>query len=340
MGGVIHATFSPIWDGAATTGNILAAGQQRSGKSNLTRVIAKQLAEGDIADVAFLDAKGGEGIGRLDGLRNQIGPLALTADDVRNALFTIIMEMLRRYAVMREERLEVYPGKPLVVFFSEFGTYRKDEAIMYMLWRLLAQGPAASIHMVLDTQSPRSDQFGDFAEAKNQLDRIFVYRTANQHDTVHIIPPGLDLNAYALMRPGDGYMVGRSIGKRRFMTAFVDPYGMDKLQGRSPHYQAWQFYCAEQLYELDTASAPQAAGRPVQEYTLEQMAVMVWALTNRETMRHMPGDWRNNVRDILQEATGNGMSQRRIAELRNQAETVMALAMNYTTKTPALEDKQ
>lgn len=309
-GTITSIEFAPTWDSPASTQNMILAGQQRTGKSALSRLIAAQLALGNIADVVYIDGKYAEGIGQMDGTANQIGPLATDLPATRNALGWLVTEMARRYEEMRRQHTTGHTYRPIVWFFSEFGKYRDDAVTMFMVWQLLSQGPAANLHAVMDTQTPNAAVFGRYPEARFQFDRVVFFRMANQYDGAALLPPGLHLDSWTLTKRGDGHQITRSEAPTRLLFAYFRDARIAEVTGHAPRLAQWPAVDVAALEGLTGFGDIPLPGTVDQPWTPQQIALAKHVLDYT-----LKGDKREILRGLLRQYTGSGMTNTAIKKL-------------------------
>jgi len=154
----------------------IVGGNTNSGKSTLLRLIAYLFSLSNVADpkhpttlIVLLDGKMGQGLGILNGLPGQVGPMAVTEEEWIAALQWLDKEVTRRY----ELALSSYMGKSLEfgtvdlprikVVADEFQNYTEDgrsAEITRLFNKLIVQGRAAGVEFWCGTHKLSLKMFG------------------------------------------------------------------------------------------------------------------------------------------------------------------------------------
>jgi len=240
--------------------HILISGQTGSGKSWAMRSVAAQLSQNDRAQLVLIDGKWGDGLGILNGLQGQVGPIAVEREDVIGALYWTYVEMRRRYQESEQD------PPPLTVVFDEFQEFTRgaqEPAIIELLRRIGSQGRAANVHLVAGTQHPTVDVFGDNTTRRHFTARIALRVTdyAASEAAVGGPNPRADLH---LLGQGDAYVV-TSNAVQRVQMAYIPPASFRGYTGGQPQVRAWPVFKAESL-------GVNTRGRPRELYSPEEYA--------------------------------------------------------------------
>jgi hypothetical protein len=292
--------------------HILIGGATGSGKSWAMRSIAAQLAR-DNNQLVLIDGKWGEGLGPVNGLKGQVGPLAMETEEVRGALGWAYGEMKNRYQRMAQGEIDV---DPVVVVFDEFQEFTRgesDPAIIELMRRLGAQGRAANVHLVTGTQHATVDVFGDRTTRRHFTARIALRVTdySASEAVVGAPNPRADIN---LLGAGDAYVISPS-AIQRVQMAYIPQHKFRGYLGGQPMLDQWPLFDAK-----DLGSQPQG-GRPRKEHTPEEWALAI--LAARE------GIGRDKFRARVSEETGSGMGSGRASRLLKNAREVEDLLGRY-----------
>lgn len=292
-----------------STPHVLVSGTTGSGKSYAMRSTVAQLSRNPRARFVLIDGKWGEGLGPLQGISGQVGPLATDFADVRGALFWACMEMKNRYLSKAQGSPQEYP--PIVVAFDEFqeftGSSNGDDATVEMLRRIAVQGRAANVHILAGTQHPSVDVFGDKATRRQFSGRIAlkVLDYPSSEAAVGGPSPRADLH---LLGHGDAYVIAPS-AVQRVQMAYIPPADLRKYAGGQPALDAWPEYDAE---ELGWAEADK--GRPKADFTEAHLALGLIAAQE--------GIGRPTLLDRMRALTGKGMGSGRAARLLKTTQAV------------------
>lgn len=266
--------------------HILVAGETRSGKSSTMRSIGAQISEDQEVSFALLDGKEGEGLGILNGLPGQIGPLAINSTDVLNALGWAIAEMDRRYAMIREDRGGQWwqprdPEAPphVVIFFDEFQRFRDSETIMRAFHLLASQGAAARIHIIAGTQYPTVGMFGDDAGGiiRDQFGTRIGHSVVSYRASEAAMGGNWPRLDYLLGR-GDTYVKASVDGRpvlERIQMAYLDPATVAAKKGAQPRFRNWPQFNRARLENRDDDE--ETRGRKPEPVTDAQFAAAVYA---------------------------------------------------------------
>ncbi len=240
--------------------HLLVAGTTGSGKSWAQRLMACQVAAGSNM-ILLLDGKGGEGLGILNGLPGQVGPLALSEDDILSALLWALAEMQRRYEIIGQRGGMTFrddePDPPHVcIFFDEFQSFTKDaktSAITQALYNLAAKGRAARIHLFLGTQRPTVNMFGENGTRDQLSTRLGMsVESFEASRAAGFTNPRLD----ALQLGGDAYIDHRGLGAdvlEHVQMAYIPEAEVGRHTGATPTLREWP--------RMDTTAIERTEGR-------------------------------------------------------------------------------
>ena len=269
--------------------HVLIGGETGSGKTYTMRSFACQLANGRNR-IVLIDGKHGDGLGILNGVPGQVGPLAVEPDTIRNALGWVHSEMLARYAVVMNDRnghawASNEGPEHILVFFDEVQVYRDDKAVMGLLHDLAAMGRSARVHLVAGTQKPTVRMFGpDVGGATRDQFGTRIAHAVATYQASNAIIGAPEPRADYLQPQGDAYVlanIGNYPLRERVQIAYV-PEDEITFDG-TPELDRWPEYEFE-----DTG-----AGRPRIRFSDEQIAASIIAAQQ--------GLGRGKLQDILTE---------------------------------------
>jgi hypothetical protein len=227
--------------------HVLFAGISGGGKSTAMRGAVAQLSTDPENEIILLDGKGGDGLGCLSGVPHLVGPLAVDALDIKAALAWAVSEMDLRYERKRQDASYLKDCKRLVVAFDEIQELTSgaspDSAVVEMMRRLAAQGRAARIHLLLGTQQPNAEIFGDITTRRQIASRCVFYMESQTASAVALGTHTPD--ASTLTGRGDAYVKIPS-GIRRVQFAWVDEGQLAAKYTHAPErFTDWSDFDAE-----------------------------------------------------------------------------------------------
>lgn len=217
--------------------HFLIAGTTGAGKSVALRSMIAQLSRnGD--RLILIDGKFGEGLRGLDHLPYVIGPLALDIEAARGALAWAVAEMTRRY-----EHNDTQAAR-LAVVIDEVQELTSDAAIIEMIRRIAAQGRAARVSIVLATQHPTTDAFGDTTVKRNVTGRIALRVSDAKASEIAIgqSTPRADW----LLGAGDAFAIVPG-AVQRTQIAYVPKPEIERSLTATPTIGEWPIFEAAQL---------------------------------------------------------------------------------------------
>lgn len=289
-GDLFTPEFGPAKTHSGIVHHALVGGASGSGKTWFLRSLAYQIAHHKDARSVIIDFKGGDGIGYLRNIPGQVGPTVINdLDAARNALAWFYNECLRRYRVMENAGQTECTEPPLYLFFSEFTAVTAttigvaDSACIFMLANLAQKARGANMHLILDTQYPRGDVFGD-TTVRKQFDFTMCFRTSDQYDTQALLPPGMGLRPYLTLSnaPGDGYGIIGSEA-RRVLTAYVPENELRAMRDSAkPLLDEWPEYD-----DLPGLPEPRDRGQPVKDFSASDIAAALVVLRRDGDKRRM-----------------------------------------------------
>jgi len=216
------------------TPHFLVAGSTGSGKSVALRNAILQLAQDKDNNIVLLDGKYGESLGQVAHLCD-VGPVATEGPEMRAALGWAYSEMRQRYEAGQHR------GR-LIVVFDEFQEAVDDPVIVGLLKRLAAQGRAAGVHLILSTQHPSLDAFGDGTTRRNLTGRLAL-RVADG-DASRVAVGASTPRADALLGAGDCYALAPG-ATHRVQGVYLDKREIDVAGTGTWLFDEWPDYQAE-----------------------------------------------------------------------------------------------
>lgn len=231
--------------------HLLIGGQTGAGKTYTMRSLARQFADGR-NQIVLADGKRGDGLGILNGLPGQVGPLAVDRQTMIDSLGWTHDEMTKRYdAVNQRGGLAWADGEPsapphVLVFFDEFQVYRDDAAVMTLMHSLVAQGRSARIHVIAGTQRPTVKMFGrDVGGATRGQFGTRIAHCVNGYKSSEAIVGDSEPRADYLLMQGDSYILGSTGNyplRERVQIAYVPEVDLHRFAGGQPELEQWPEY--------------------------------------------------------------------------------------------------
>jgi hypothetical protein len=248
----LDRVIAPSFDTAA---HWLIGGATGSGKTVAMTTAVAQMARVSLrtneTHFVLIDGKRGEGLVNLSHIPRLIGPMAYERESAFRALNWVVREMIARYTKAREikalataESLKQYDewfGKlpRIVVVIDEIQVFtgRQDGAMVEMVSQIAAQGRACKINLIVGTQHPVNDVFGD-NQIKSNLDGRIALLTTSQKAS-EVVLGATEPRADHLLGRGDAYI--KVPGKiARTQIAYLDAAEILSLPATPPTFtEAW-----------------------------------------------------------------------------------------------------
>ena len=249
VAGVLRTGLTQVLQVNEDNAHVLFAGISGGGKSTALRGAVAQLASDPDNEIVLLDGKGGDGLGCVSGVPHLVGPMAVEPLDIKAALQWSINEMDSRYERKRQDPDYLKSCKRLVVAFDEIQELtagnQPDLAVVEMMRRLAAQGRAAKIHLLLGTQQPNVEIFGDITTRRQLSTRCVFYMESQTASATALGSHTPD--ASTLTGRGDAY-VKIPYGVRRVQFAWVDEGQLIAKYNCAPErFSEWPDFEAEDL---------------------------------------------------------------------------------------------
>ena len=247
--------------------------------------------------LAIVDFKGGDGIGFLRNIPQQIGPtVTQDYDQARAVLAWFFNEIKARDQRQQQAGQRFCTEYPLYLAISEFTKLTAplplgiaDAASIFMLSAIIKEGRSFNIHVIMDTQHVRGSLFGD-TTIRSQLDDVVVFRPQGALDSAGVIPAALGVNPYlTLGKPGECYIV-RGARVERGFAIHAPQVHLDKLRdSAAPQLAAWPEFDPN---DLEGFEPPRDAGQPAKGFDAGEIAAAL-AVLKRD------GDKKRALRDEL-----------------------------------------
>ena len=258
--------------------HLLIGGETGSGKTFAVRSITSQVADGK-NQLVLVDGKFGEGLGILNGLPGQIGPLAMADNDVINALGWVWSQMTKRYDMILANG-GIKPANAwdnLIVIIDEFQTYTEDNRLPIVtkqLRELSRQGRAVDIKVFVDTQKPTVNAWGDSATRDQYTTRLGLatqsfaasdaVMSGNMPRLDHLVGKG---DSYIKAKVKDGEII------ERIQMAYIPEVDLKKKSGGATLLHEWPEFDTSRLGE----DGNDGRGRPQLEFDTDHQACAVRA---------------------------------------------------------------
>ena len=240
--------------------HFLIGGYTGSGKTYAMRAAIAQLAQDPGNQLVLIDGKYGDGLMILQHLPQVIGPVAVDIPQGRKALSWTVAEMRRRY----ESRQK---STRIIVVIDEIQEFTKDNAITEMIRILAAQGRGAGVHLLIGTQHPKADAFGDESAIKRNLPGRVALQTED-YIASQVVVGGSDPRADHLMGAGDAYTITPQ-AVHRTQLAYIPNHELEAHWSTSqPALVEWPEFDPEAAGTL-----PLNAETPKWSYSGEELAV-------------------------------------------------------------------
>ena len=228
----------------------LVSGTTGSGKTYAMRSAIWQLAKYPTNTFILIDGKMGEGFYPLRGIPRLIGPIATNEDfdEILLALRWAVAEMEHRYTLLNErylssEKLAEKRGR-LIIAIDELQELSAEKEVVLLVRKLVAQGRAARVHMLVGTQQPTADVFKDRTIKTNLPGRIAL-RTTHLESSRAALGQSTP-RADWLMGHGDAYCAANGM-YHRTQLAYVAPE--DLVLPGSPILADWP--CPDVYYNAN-----------------------------------------------------------------------------------------
>jgi len=222
----------------------LVGGYTGSGKTYAMRAAIAQLAQDNANRLILIDGKFGDGLMPLQHLPNILGPVAVDLPTAKRALSYAVTEMRQRYETGHK------PTR-LIVVIDEIQEFTQDEAFTEMVRILAAQGRGARLHLMIGTQHPKADAFGD----KSAIKRILPGRLALQtedYKASEVVVGGTSPRADKLMGAGDAYAITPQ-AIHRAQLAYIPDHELERDWSASqPLMEQWPEFDPEAAGTLPT----------------------------------------------------------------------------------------
>lgn len=219
----------------------------------------------------LIDAKWGSGLAPLKNILGMVGPMAIDAESAIAALAWACAEMKRRYQTGdRPSRLVVFIDE-----IQDIAGYGSNLATEYIR-QLVTKGRGASIHLIVGTQHPTTDVFGDPQTKRNLVGRLAL--RVDDYKASEVVVGSANPRADHLLGRGDGYVVVPA-SALRVQVAYPDLEIMRAVPNGMPAMDEWP--------AVDTESAGQVENIPYSELELAIGIAAAADGVGRDSIKHM-----------------------------------------------------
>ena len=209
----------------------LLGGYTGSGKTYAMRAAIAQLAQDPENQLVMIDGKYGDGLMILQNLPHVAGPVAIDISQARQALSWTVAEMRQRFETHQNT-------SRVIVIIDEIQEFTKDNAITEMIRILAAQGRGARVHLLIGTQHPKADAFGDESAIKRNLPGRVALQTED-YIASKVVVGGSDPRADHLMGAGDAYAITPQ-AVHRTQLAYIPDHELESVWSSSqPMLKTW-----------------------------------------------------------------------------------------------------
>ena len=219
----------------------LFGGYTGSGKTYAMRTALAQLSLDPGNRLVMIDGKHGAGLKLLENLPNVVGPVAVNGEQARRALSWAVGQMRVRYEKIASGNAGNGNGhvKRIIVVIDEIQEFTKHDPVIVELVRILAaQGREAGVHLIIGTQHPKADAFGDESGIKRNLPGRLALLTED-YIASQVVVGDSTPRADRLMGRGDAYAItpGRL---QRTQLAYIPDYELAKAWcNATPDLSEW-----------------------------------------------------------------------------------------------------
>lgn len=271
--------------------HVLVAGQTGSGKSFTMRSMAAQLSQPGRRPefprnrLVLADGKRGGGLGIVNGLPGQVGPIAINAQSVTDALGWCYNEMNARY----EKKAQAGGGKlnwltpHLFVLIDEFQEWTLDSSspvITGLMNKLATQGRGANVHLIAGTQKPVVGVFGKKGVGSTTSDQFsaVIGQRVKSWDTSRVVMGGSIPRCDLLLDKGDSHVVVTTPEQimERVQVAYVSEADLQRLAGGQPDFIEWPAFDVSSL-----GGDRSAVGRRAKVTSAKELAIGIEAVIKK-----------------------------------------------------------
>lgn len=254
-----------------TKPHALIAGTTGSGKTWAMRTVLTQLSLDPNNRLVLIDGKAGAGLGVMRRFPGVVGPLAADLDSARRALAWAYSEMRRRFEIIQNEGTnDSIHGLPRIFVaideVQNMAGKSGDPLLVEIIRRLVTEGREVFVHVIVGTQHPKVEVFGDAATKANLTIRMALKVIGAKASEIAVGGP--TPRADYLSGHGDSYIVTPDKLPKRVLFAYYAPHELQRMNVSEPELSDWPEFSAEDLGRpLDPRQAPAPA------FTPEELAV-------------------------------------------------------------------
>lgn len=261
--------------------HILVSGQTGSGKSYSLTSIACQLGKNKDTLIILVDGKYGSSMKKIEYLPNQLGPVATTLDEARNAFGWAVGEMVRRY------RGESPADKQIVIIADEFQEFTTDPIVAECFRSIGAKGRGAKIRLLAATQYPQKDMFGNDPRAQT-LKQHFVGRIVHAVGTLEAstlaVGSSFPRADKTLLGKGDAYILPKPGTMYRVQMAYIPQHELSVWRLESNEHAlfrgAWPALDYSYLDSEANIQEKATAGRKQRAFSGEEIGAAMYYRLN------------------------------------------------------------
>jgi len=233
--------------------HILVGGRTGSGKTVATWTILRQLVLAEDAEFVLLNGKGNRGLGVINGLPRQVGPMATDGASVLNALGWCYRLMCERNHATDEDAEKF---SPLYIIFDDFDMFTMaDDTVSSLLFLLSKMGREVSIFLLCATQSPKQKMFGDSGQGTRAQFGVRLALNVSDRFESEAIVGDVRPRADFLSGSGDAYLCTDTL-TTRMLIAYTSEAQAKALGGGEPRMKSWPAFNRADILDTKPGPAP------------------------------------------------------------------------------------
>ena len=212
--------------------HVLIGGITGSGKTVTLHTIIRQLLQVKDAQFVLLNGKGLRGLGLVNGLPGQVGPMASSVIEARDALGWVFNVMTERNNAPQGT---AFP--PIFVIADEFDVFTmSDSIIAQLLFFLVKMGRETNIFLICATQEPKQEMFGTRG-TRGQFGTRIALQVSDRHASEAILS-ATEPRADNLSGSGDSQVYAEG-HYTRTLIAYTSEAEASRLGGGEPSLRSW-----------------------------------------------------------------------------------------------------
>lgn len=191
--------------------------------------------------LVLVDGKKGDGLGPVAHIQGQVGPIALSPDEITASISCVLKEMTDRYnrqpANFRDRKSYRKSLIPWYVFLDEVQEIALGSPhVAECLRKLAAQSRAVSIHLIMSTQKPLMEVFGNNTTKSNVPGRLAL-RTVNFTDSKLVVGGKFPRADY--LQPWEAWCITPTEKYRRAQLFNVTEKELSSATAGRPEMDSW-----------------------------------------------------------------------------------------------------